>query len=40
MKQHGSINHVAVAVSDLDEAMRFFGPDNLKFEVVYMPELD
>jgi catechol 2,3-dioxygenase-like lactoylglutathione lyase family enzyme len=23
---HGSINHVSVSVSDLDEAMRFFGP--------------
>ncbi len=26
MKQHGSINHIAVTVSDLDEAMRFFDP--------------
>lgn len=26
MKQHGTINHVALAVSDLDEAMQFFGP--------------
>ncbi len=26
MKQHGTINHVALTVSDLDEAMRFFGP--------------
>ena len=26
MKQHGSLNHVAIAVSDLDEALAFFKP--------------
>ncbi len=26
MKQHGTINHISVTVSDLDEAMLFFGP--------------
>ena len=26
MKQHGTINHVAITVSDLDDAMRFLGP--------------
>ncbi len=26
MKQHGTINHVAITVSDLDDAMRFFRP--------------
>ena len=34
---HGSINHVALTVSDLPEAMRFLGPDGLKFEVAHMP---